>query len=142
MSDPIYPQEIQKAHAQAIEVKKKAHAPYSQFHVGAVIKFIGEKELIEGCNVENASYPAGLCAERTGLFASVAKFGKKEIEWIVIVTNTHRPSPPCGMCLQAMTEFSQRDFPLYLGNEQKILKCLTFRQLLPHTFDTLGDQVT
>ena len=128
------PETIKKAHGQAIEAAQKAYAPYSQFQVGALIKFVGQDQPIKGCNVENASYPAGLCAERVALFSSVVQFGKKEIEWVIIVTKASKPTPPCGLCLQVMSEFSTQDFPVYLANHQRILQSLSFRELLPHPF--------
>ena len=114
---------------------RKAHAPYSGLRVGAVLKVVGRDELICGCNVENASYPAGICAERNALFASVARWGEISIEWMVVVTDGERSVYPCGMCLQTMAEFEKGDFPIYLGNKRVIERDLNFYQLLPHRFD-------
>ena len=115
-------------------VCQKAHAPYSGLRVGALLKIVGRDELIAGCNVENASYPVGICAERNALFACVAKWGEISIEWVAVVANGDRSVCPCGMCLQAIAEFAREDFPVYLGNKYKIERNINFYQLLPHRF--------
>ena len=91
--------------AHASKVMKNAHAPYSNFHVGAAILLTNGK-IFSGCNVENASYGMTNCAERTAIFTAVAELGPKiEIE-AVAVTNDHGVScSPCGACRQVIYEF-------------------------------------
>ena len=127
--------DLSSVHARTLAACQKAYAPYSGLRVGALLKAIGHDEAIEGCNVENASYPAGICAERNALFASVSKWGKISIEWVAVVTDGERSVCPCGMCLQAMAEFAREDFPVYLGNRRGIEQTFNFSQLLPHRFD-------
>jgi cytidine deaminase len=129
-----YPPNIKEAYLAAKEVRKNAHAPYSEFQVGSALKLRDHRELILGCNVENASYGLTLCAERNSLFSAIAKHGKIDPEYIVIVTDSTPASPPCGLCLQAMAEFCQPSFEVYLANLKGIQQKLLLKELLPHPF--------
>ena len=127
---------IQNGYEKAKEVLKKAHAPYSKFRVGAALKLKGSDEIFSGCNVENASFGATICAEKNALCQSVGLSGKGFVEWIVIVAETENPTPPCGMCLQTLSEFKDGDFDVYLANPQKVLVKKTFNELFPYQFET------
>ena len=129
------PDSAEKAFKIAQKSRDNAYAPYSKLHVGAAIKFKGVDEVIGGCNVENASYGATICAERTGIGQAVARFGTVEIEFLVLSSDS--PSgviPPCGMCLQVMREFTGSDFPVYLGDKDHIKETAMFSQLYPRNF--------
>ena len=88
----------------ALAAMERAYAPYSRFRVGAAL--LGtDGSVTEGCNVENASFPAGICAERGALAAAVAR-GIHSCESLTIATEADEPAPPCGMCRQALVEFA------------------------------------
>ncbi len=81
-----------------------AYAPYSKFKVGAVL--VGtDGSVTEACNVENAAFPAGTCAERAAIASAVAK-GVRTFRALVIASSADDPTPPCGMCRQALIEFA------------------------------------
>ncbi len=88
----------------AFAVMERAYAPYSNFKVGAAL-LASDGSITEGCNVENAAFPAGICAERTALSAAVAR-GNQSFTAILIATEADEPTPPCGMCRQVLEEFS------------------------------------
>jgi cytidine deaminase len=89
----------------ASKVMKNAHAPYSNFHVGAAILLTNGK-IFSGCNVENASYGMTNCAERTAIFSAVAALGPKiEIRAVAVANDHDVPCSPCGACRQVIYEF-------------------------------------
>jgi cytidine deaminase len=88
---------------EAKRVRKNAHAPYSKYQVGAAIE-MSSGEIFAGCNVENMSYGATICAERNAIFAAVAK-GETKIQRILVITDDRPAARPCAMCLQVISEF-------------------------------------
>jgi len=89
--------------ARALAAQARAYAPYSKFAVGAAIDMGGE--VFEGVNVENASYPLCVCAERTAIGVAVAA-GQRELRAVAVATSASPPSSPCGACRQVLLEFA------------------------------------
>ena len=117
----------------ALEAMTFAYAPYSKFKVGAAI--IGDDgTVVTGCNVENASYPAGMCAERSALAAAIAR-GFRVFELIVVATEAEEPTPPCGLCRQVLAELAPNAHVVSIttgGREQR----WPLQELLPSPFTT------
>ena len=108
-----------------------AYAPYSKFRVGAAL-LADDGTIIAGCNVENASYPAGTCAERVALGAAVAS-GRQRFKAVAICTEAKEATPPCGICRQALAEFGLGLVVISTtvgGAEAR----WTLSDLLPHAF--------
>ena len=110
----------------------RAHAPYSKFHVGAAVR-AEDGSIHGGCNVENAAYPQGTCAEAGAIAAMVAAGGKRILECVVI-----GPGPelitPCGGCRQKLREFATDDLPVHLCGPDGLHRTVTLGQLLPMSF--------
>lgn len=117
---------------EAIEARKQAYVPYSQFQVGAAL-LTEDGKVYRGCNVENASYGLCNCAERTALFKAISE-GDKTFVAIAIVADTKRPVPPCGACRQVMIELCKQDTKVYLSNLDGNVEETTVGALLPGAF--------
>ncbi|TVQ47017.1 MAG: cytidine deaminase [Saprospirales bacterium] len=133
----------QKLITTAFQYTQMAYAPYSSFHVGAVLR-LKNGQLIKGVNQENASYPAGLCAERVALFSSGAQYPDSPIEVLAVCANNPnkkliQPVFPCGFCIQVMLEFEHRQkspIRLLIGNpDTSIFEFESASLLMPFSFD-------
>jgi len=114
----------------ANEARRRAYAPYSNYPVGAALRTKSGR-IYTGCNVENAAYPAGICAERVAIFKAVSE-GEKDFEVIAVVTANG--GSPCGVCRQVMAEFGL-DTVVLIGNEEGgLLQETTVSELLPAAF--------
>ena len=111
--------------------RRRAYAPYSRFRVGAAVRAGGQ--VFQGANVENASYGLTLCAERAAV-AAAAVAGKRRVEAIAVASGTSPPTPPCGMCLQALAEFAGPGVPVALGGRRGEVVRTTLGELLPRAF--------
>lgn len=130
--------EIAASVAAARAVRDHAHTPYSQFKVGAALKISGTAKRIVGCNVENVSYGATVCAERNAIFAAVARYGSFTVEHLVIYTNDDPPAVPCALCLQVLQEFCPPELPIHLANADGVQSTMTLGELLPHPFSAFN----
>ena len=110
-----------------------AHAPYSRFLVGAALR-CDDGSIHAGCNVENAAYPQGLCAE-AGAISAMVLAGGRRISEIVIAAGGSRPCAPCGGCRQKIREFAGADAVIHIVDEHgTLLMQSTLGALLPHSF--------
>jgi len=137
------PEDVAKLMNHAIEIRLKAYSPYSNFSVGAAI-LLDNGEIITGNNQENASYPSGLCAERTAIYYAGAQFPDSKILKMAITAGsklkpTSEPIPPCGACRQAIVEYEvKQDAPIeiyFMGETGKVVKSDSLANLLPLVFD-------
>ena len=115
----------------AFAAMERAYAPYSNFRVGAAL-LASDGSITEGCNVENASFPAGLCAERAAIAAAVTR-GNRAFEAIVVATEADEPTPPCGMCRQMLEEFAPHLVVISATRSGRDARW-TMDDLLPHAF--------
>lgn len=116
----------------AKEAMNKAYVPYSRFPVGAAILTAGGK-LYSGCNVENAAYPEGTCAE-AGAIASMVLGGDTLIKDIYVIGKGDELVTPCGGCRQKIREFSSVDTMIHICGAEGVRKSLTMNELLPFSF--------
>ncbi|MFP4614135.1 MAG: cytidine deaminase, partial [Spirochaetaceae bacterium] len=114
--------------------RENAYAPYSGFRVGAAVKVAGHDLLFSGCNVENASFGAGVCAERVAMFSLRAAGRSYRPEFLVVVTDADPPSVPCALCLQVLSEFCPPDFLIHLADTEGVRRTVRFDELLPEPF--------
>lgn len=115
----------------ARKVRRRAYAPYSRFKVGAAL-LTQDGDVFTGCNVENASYGATLCAERNAITTAVAA-GQGSFAAIAIFTGTSPPAPPCGLCLQVLVEFCT-ELSVVLANPKGEIVRTKLSRLLPRPF--------
>lgn len=122
----------QKLRDAAFAALERSHAPYSGFPVGAALR-ARNGAIFQGCNVENASYGLGICAERVAVFSAVIT-GASAFDCIAIATEAEEPAPPCGACLQVMAEFAALDLSVYSYCRNGAEACWSLGALLPHPF--------
>lgn len=129
---------IEQLLIQAKKLQENAYVPYSQFHVAAIVVLKNNQQVL-GVNVENASFPAGICAERTAL-AQVITLGykKEDIDFLFLITDSNSLGSPCGICRQFMSEIMPLDAKVYISNfntnDLKNIKIVTVAELLPFAF--------
>ena len=114
----------------AIEARRRAYAPYSNYHVGAALRTKSGR-IFTGCNVENAAYPTGMCAERVAVFKAVSE-GEQEFEVIAVATSNG--GSPCGGCRQVLAEFGLDTLVLIADHHGRLVQETTVDGLLPGAF--------
>ena len=128
----------------AIEATESAYAPYSNFHVGAAVRF-NDGEIVKGSNQENAAYPSGICAERTALFYASASRPGAPMNALAIAAAQNgkllpNPVTPCGACRQVMIQYqikSGNPMEVILIGANRIWKFANVESLLPFVFDSI-----
>ncbi len=117
----------------AKQARENAHAPFSDFRVGAAVR-ANSGRTYTGCNIENASYGLTCCAERVAIFKAVSE-GERGFEAIAVVTETDTLTPPCGACRQIIWEFCG-EVPVILANLKGKVERESSAKLLPRPFDS------
>src|SRR3712207_2211509 len=116
----------------AKKVQEQAYAPYSGFRVGAAVRAEGGG-VYAGCNVENAAYPQGACAETAAIAAMIAA-GKRRIAEILILGDGEALVTPCGGCRQRIREFADGATPVHVAGPAGVRRTFTLDELLPFSF--------
>jgi cytidine deaminase len=127
----IEPETIDRLVAAAREVRANAYAPYSGFHVGAAL-LTGDGRIFTAVNVENASYPVSVCAERNAVAMAIAA-GTHDLRAVAVVTDAETPTPPCGGCRQVLNEFGPQMLVVIEAGGGKRAEW-TLAEILPHAF--------
>ena len=137
------PDKIRQLMNMAMSAREHSYSPYSKFRVGAAV-LMETGEIITGSNQENASYPSGLCAERTAIYAAGSNYPGVVVKAMAISAGsankeTHKPIPPCGACRQAISEYEiKQDTPIsiyFMGEIGEVVKSDSLSNLLPLLFD-------
>ncbi|GLK77399.1 cytidine deaminase [Methylopila jiangsuensis] len=118
--------------AAAVAARERAYAPYSGFTVGAAL-ITPDGAIHAGCNVENAAYPVGACAEAGAISAMVAGGGRR-IAAMLVVAGGEGLCTPCGACRQRIREFAAPDTPVHVAGPEGLRRSFTLEQLLPASF--------
>lgn len=123
---------IEKLYQAAKQARDHSYSPYSGYKVGAAL-WMNESQIFSGCNVENASYGATICAERAALFSAISQ-GYQKVGAILVLTDAQEPWPPCGLCRQVLSEFSIPEVPVILSNLKEKIIQRTMEELCPYFF--------
>lgn len=123
-------------HLMAGEVRERAHAPYSNFKVGAVIE-MADGSCYAGCNVENVASPQSICAERNAITTAVAE-GSTQLRRVYVLADP--PASPCGGCRSVMAEFGTADTEVIIAGPNGPALRTTLGELLPHAFEMANRQ--
>ena len=116
----------------ALKAKENSYSPYSKFRVGAAV-LTKDGKIYTGCNIENAAYTTGICAEKTA-FAKAVSDGNKEFLALALVSDSDDYVSPCGECRQFISEFVEPDFKVILAKSTNDYKTYDFAELLPLSF--------
>ncbi|KAI1962921.1 hypothetical protein LOZ58_002545 [Ophidiomyces ophidiicola] len=131
-SNSLTAAELDTLSSKAIAAKSSAYCPYSKFQVGASL-LTEDGTFFVGGNVENASYPVGICAEKN-VFSTAVVAGHRKFKAAAVATNTSPAASPCGSCRQFMREFCPSNFPVYLYDKDGRYVVRTIEELLPDSF--------
>jgi len=118
----------------ALKARELSYSPYSHFAVGAAL-LCNDGTVFYGANIENASYPLSMCAERNALYnAYMNGKSKEDFCAIAIIAETEDPTSPCGACRQVLSELFPENAPIYLANLDGDIRETTIKELLPFAF--------
>lgn len=116
----------------ALAAKEQAYVPFSHFHVGAALEMT-DGQVYTGCNIENSSFGATNCAERTAIFKAVSEGGRM-VRQLAVVSDSEDYCQPCGICRQVMAEFAADDFVIHIARADGAFKSYSLDEILPHAF--------
>ena len=125
---------VEELRTAAFGAMEQAYAPYSSFRVGAAL-LAADGTVTVGCNVENASYPASICAERVAV-GTMVSMGSRRFELLVLATEADSPTPPCGFCRQVLAEFAPA-LPIVSFTRSGVEARWSLAELLPSPFTPL-----
>lgn len=120
----------------ALMAKENAYVPFSRFHVGAALE-TDDGQIFTGCNIENSSYGASNCAERTAIFKAVSA-GARGIRQMAVISDSDDYCYPCGICRQVMAEFATADFAVHVARLDGQYKTYNMDGILPNAFKFSG----
>lgn len=118
----------------AKSVLNNSYSPYSNFKVAAAV-LTDDDNIFTGVNIENISYPAGICAERCAISKAISE-GSKKIKKIAVISSSNDITYPCGICRQVMAEFMTNDSEIILCDKKNNIKCLKLEEIMPFVFDS------
>jgi cytidine deaminase len=128
----LAPESIQGLYREALQVRTRAYAPYSGCQVGAAL-LTTEGKIYSGCNIENSSFGATVCAERVAVFQAVSQNERLRIQQIIVVTDATPPWPPCGICRQVLCEFGE-NITVHTANLQGDWMTYRWENIFPLAF--------
>ena len=132
MATTLAPAALARLFEAALAVQGRAYAPYSRFRVGAAV--LDEQDRVHaGCNVENAAYPQGSCAE-TNAFGAMVAAGGRQVRALLVVGDGENLVTPCGGCRQRLRELAGADTPVFIAGPGGVRATFTLEELLPHGF--------
>ena len=119
----------------AIDARARSYSPYSHFAVGAAL-LCNDGSIYIGANVENASYPLCMCAERNAVYSAMMDGkGREDFVALAVVADTEGPTSPCGACRQVLSELFPAEAPIYMANLHGAIQETSISELLPYAFD-------
>lgn len=125
---------LQKLLIEAIKAQKQAYAPYSTKLIGSSVLW-SDDSITSGCNIENASYGATVCAERVAIWNGLSENKNRRIKEILVVSPSLPPWPPCGMCRQVIVEFANSEALVHWSDGETLIKTKSLIEMLPESFD-------
>jgi cytidine deaminase len=132
MTRPLAADKVEQLLAAARAAQARAHAPYSRFRVGAAV-LDDQGRIHAGCNVENAAYPQGSCAETLAI-ATMVREGGQQVRALLVLGDGEALVTPCGGCRQRLREFAAPDTPVLVADRDRVRASFTLEELLPHSF--------
>lgn len=123
---------VKDLYKMALLAREKSYSPYSGHKVGAAIR-TSDGKIYAGCNIENSSYGATLCAERTAIHKAISENGQLTVTDVMVVTRADPPWPPCGLCRQVIAEFGN-NATIYTSNLEGKLEVFKMDEIFPQAF--------